>query len=279
LILAFLCAVLLIAFKGVTDRLIPLFAVGAFLAFTMSQAGMVAHWYRERGKHWKTSLAVNALGAVSTAIALSIILVAKFVEGAWIVVLLIPTFVIIFASIRRHYLWVQTKIEHTRPAKVISTTEPIVILPVKGWTLVSEAALQFALSISKEITALHIAEEDEHGAVVQSQWRELVEDPLVKAGKPKVALKVIVSPFRKTTTPILDEVIKVRDAHPNRTIAVIIPELVEQAWYQYPLHNQRANFIKALLLFRGGKNIVVINVPWYLAERTDASDTPKIDED
>jgi len=272
MILAALCAILLAVFGGITDRLIPLFAVGAFLAFTLSQAGMVAHWRRKRGKGWKISLAVNGLGALSTACALVVILFAKLLEGAWIVVVLIPAFVTLFAMIRRHYVWVNRRIAHPRPIRTIDTREPLVILPVKGWNIISEAAVQFALSISKEVFAIHVTQEEEHGESIKREWHRRVEEPLVKAGKPRVALDVIHSPYRRLTMPILAEVCKLRDQYPDRTIAVIIPELVEQKWYQYPLHNQRANFLKAVLLFRAGRNVVVINVPWYLTERGGGPD-------
>lgn len=269
IILAFFCAALLIGFKGITDRLIPLYAIGAFLAFTLSQAGMVAHWLHNKGKNWKLSLAVNGLGAVCTGFALAIILAAKFMEGAWIVVLLIPFFVFTFASIHRHYAWVEKKIERLKPLDKLRPKPPVVLLPVKDWNIISESAVVFALSISSDILAVHVTDDENAGEEMKRVWKERVEDPLEKEGSAKVPLDVVLSPYRRMTKPILDEAEKLKRKYPGRTIAVIVPELVESKWFQYPLHNQHANLLKAVLLFSGGKDVVVINVPWYLKHCDD----------
>jgi hypothetical protein len=144
-----------------------------------------------------------------------------------------------------------------------------VLLPVKGWNLISESAVAFALSISPDIMAIHITDDEKAGKEISETWKERVEEPLLKAGKAGVPLEVVISPYRRMTRPIVEKVERLKKEHPNRTIAVIVPELVESKWYQYPLHNQHANLIKAVLLFTGGKNVVVINVPWYLKHCDD----------
>jgi amino acid transporter len=262
-VLAVLTGILLILFGGVTDRLIPLFAIGAFLAFTMSQAGMVGHWRRVKGHGWRHSMIVNGMGAVATGITLLVVVVAKLTSGAWVSVLLIAGMMSAMMWVRRHYAEVAEEVRCPSPLQIERLGPPIVIVPIQSWTMISQRAMEFALTLSPEVHALHVGTEDENNDL-QQNWKRLVEDPVARAGGTPPNLVMLPSPYRLVIKPILDFVLDVGAQNPGRQIAVIVPELVEQHWYHYPLHNQRAELLKALLLLRGSRNIVLINVPWYI---------------
>jgi len=265
IILTILSGGLLTIFDGVTDRLIPLFAVGAFLAFTMSQAGMVIHWMRVGGRHSRTSMAINAVGAISTGIALCVVLAAKFVEGAWITMLLIPGFVILFGSVKRHYRHVAEEISCKRPI-VAEDQPPLVVVPIKGWNTITEKAVQFGMKLSPTVIAAHVGVTDQDIYELKRDWERFVDEPLRQAGRKPPKLVAVASPYRRLFTPLLGLIRELEAQHPDQQIAVIIPELVETRWWQHFLHNQQAAGLKAALLFRGDRRIVVINVPWYLGE-------------
>jgi amino acid transporter len=266
LVLATLTAILLTVFGGVTDRLIPLFAIGAFLAFTLSQAGMVMHWKRTGGRRARTSMLINAIGATATAATTLVVAVAKFAEGAWITVLVIPCIIVLLISIRRHYHRVALATRDTTPLDPHVPPAPIVIVPIARWGRISKKALRFALRLSGDVRALQIQgtgdEQDLRG-----KWAELVERPAQQAGFPPPQLVTIPSPYRFLITPILNYIFEVEKNNPDRHIAVLVPELVERGWYYYFLHNQRAEWMKAQLLLRGNRRIIVINVPWYLDDQ------------
>jgi amino acid transporter len=262
-----IAGMLLIFFRGVTDRLIPLFAVGAFLAFTLSQAGMVQYWRRNRGEGARLSMFINGFGALATGITVCIVVAAKFTEGAWITVLLIPALILLMVSIRRHYEWVSQQTEKRSPLNLSGLHAPIVVVPIEHWSRVAEKALRFAYTLSPDVRALHIDPGtgiDIHG--LQSVWEPLVKRPAQEAGLPPPKLVVLNSPYRFVISPILEYVLELERQHPARQIAVLVPELVEPRWYYYLLHNQRPNALKLLLYLRGNKRIIIIDVPWYLRE-------------
>ncbi|MBZ5661442.1 MAG: APC family permease [Acidobacteriia bacterium] len=263
IVLAILAGILLITFQGVTDRLIPLFAIGAFLAFTLSQAGMVAHWRRTRGPGALHSMIVNGLGAAATGVTLVVVLVAKFTSGAWVSMLLIGGIMATMLWVRRHYGEVARETQISAPLQIESLGPPIVIVPIQAWTTISQRALQFALTLSPEVHALHIGTEEESGDL-QKNWQRLIAKPVEDAGGTAPNLVTLPSPYRFVIKPILEYVLEMETRNPARQIAVVVPELVERHWYHYPLHNQRAEVLKALLLIRGSRNIVLINVPWYI---------------
>jgi amino acid transporter len=262
-VLAVLSGILLIIFQGVTDRLIPLFAIGAFLAFTLSQAGMVGHWRRNPGRGAGRSMFINGLGGVATGVTLVVVLVAKFTSGAWVSVLLIAGIMSTMLWVRRHYDAVALEIQLSAPLQIEHFGPPIVIVPIQSWTSMSQRAMQFALTLSPEIHALHVGAEEETNAL-RDDWNRLVAEPVAQAGGTPPTLVNLSSPFRLIIKPILDYVQQMESDNPGRQIAVIVPELVERHWYHYPLHNQRAELLKALLLVKGSRNIVLINVPWYI---------------
>jgi len=259
--LAVLCGALLIFFGGVTDRLIPLFAVGAFLAFTLSQAGMVGHWRRKGGS--RLHILLNALGALATAATVVIVTTTKFLAGAWIVTLLIPLIMIMMFSIRRHYDRVRAQISKAASLDLAEQKAPIVVMPMMAWTRVSRAGLQFAFNISSEIHVVHVSTDENKDEFVRD-WRKTVEGPVRTTGLHMPELKVLKSPYRFVIGPIVDYVLELEEKNPGRQVAVIVPELVERHWYLNFLHNQRATWLKAALLMKGNRRIVIINVPWYM---------------
>ena len=263
LVLAGLSALLLILFGGVTDRLIPLFAIGAFLAFTLSQAGMVGHWRRVGGAGATRSIIVNGLGAVATGITVLVVLVAKFVQGAWVTMLLIPGLFVVMGFVRRHYHRVSLETRSATPLELNDLTPPLVILPIQNWSHIVKKALRFALKISPDIRAVHV-DCGEGSAAFHQQWNRYVEEPTQQAGVATPQLVVLPSRYRLILAPIVEYVLEAERCCPHQQIAVLIPELVQRRWYHHILHNKRASVLKALLLLRGNQRIIVINVPWYL---------------
>ena len=262
-ILVILASALLVLFGGVTDHLIPLFAVGAFLAFTLSQAGMVGHWKRTRGPHAWSSVLINGVGATATAITLMVIVVAKFSDGAWITLLLMPGLVGLMRGIRHHYDRVTREIATPTALSTAHLRPPLVVVPIETWSRITEKALRFALTLSPDVVAVHIDADEEHGSLADV-WRARVEDPMRQVGLPIPELVVLKSPYRFVMTPILNYVLELERQHTDRQIAVVVPNLVERRWYQRFLHNQHGEALTALLLLKGDQRIVIINVPWYL---------------
>lgn len=263
LVLAFITAAILIAFGGITDRLIPLFAVGAFLAFTMSQAGMVAHWRRERSKGARRSMMINGLGAAATGATVLIVIVAKFSEGAWITVIAIPALLILMYRIRRHYDKLWHEIETNKPIQVAKEAQPLIVITMTSWNRVSSQALRFAMTLSTEIKVLHVAEEEKPQEFL-GQWTEFVEKPLTGAGVRVPELVIRKSPYRFVVTPIVDYIIELAKRNPQERVVAMIPELMEKRWYYYFLHEQRATLLKTRLLLEGNDRVSVLNIPWYL---------------
>jgi hypothetical protein len=261
--LAFLTALLLIIFRGVTDRLIPLYAVGAFLAFTLSQAGMVVHWKKKGGANARKSMAINAVGAIATGITVAVVLIAKFTEGAWITVLLIPALILMMYSVRHHYERVERTTALDSPVNTAELCEPIVLVPIERWSAVSEKTLRFAWSISTQITFVHVdCGEDQDG--FRERWKKLVEVPARKAHLPVPDLVVLDSPFRFVVKPIVDYALKTQADNPDNHIVILVPELIEDRWYNFLLHNNRSQLIQTLLNLKANPRITVINIPWYL---------------
>jgi amino acid transporter len=266
MVLAGLSAGLLIGFGGITDRLIPLFAVGAFLAFTLSQAGMVEHWRRTGGEHAGKSMAINAAGAICTAVTLLVVLVSKFVEGAWVMILLIPGLLAVFYSVHRHYQTVARRVASSEPLDVENLKPPLVLLPVRGWSAITRRAMRFAMELSPDVYALHVAGDENAMAALEDGWRRLVVEPAQVVHRPPPKLIVVYSPYRRLYSPLKEVVTDLKHAHPDRDIAVIIPELIGNRWYHFILHNQTGVLIEAYLRLSGFRRVVVINVPWYIAE-------------
>ena len=264
-VLTGLSAVLLIIFGGITDRLIPLFAVGAFHAFTLSQAGMVGHWRQTPGRGRALAMTVNGVGALATGVTLLVVLVAKFAEGAWVMTLLIPALLAVFGMVRRHYSAVSVEIANPLPLDVNNIKPPIVIIPMSQWNRMSQKGLRFALKLSPDIIVVQVQADASIHSDLSGRWPEFVEAPAARAHLAIPKLVTVASPYRHVFNPLIDYILEIKGQHPDRQIAVLIPELIARRWYHHLLHNKRAAMLKALLLVRGDEDIVVINVPWYLS--------------
>lgn len=267
IILSLLAGALLVAFGGVTDHLIPLFAVGALSAFTLSQLGMVLHWRRVGGERARRYRWVNGLGALSTAITLCVVAVAKFLEGAWLTFVFIPLAYALFRATHRHYARVERAAAAEKPMEVGPLPPPVVVVPLKRLDQMTEKGLRFALAISPEVHAVQVRAHPRECADLGARWKSQVEEPLRAAGLPLPRLAVLDSTYRQLVDPLLGYVRGLAAEHPDRFIAVLVPEFIERRWYHYLLHSHTATLLKMMLLFRGGPQVVVINAPWYLKER------------
>jgi amino acid transporter len=275
LFLTTMSGLLLLAFRGITDRLIPLFAVGAFLAFTLSQAGMVMHWWREKkergGRSVGRHLLVNGLGAATTAAALAVIVAAKFMEGAWITLLAIPALILLFRGVRRYYDRVDRETRETRPLQLTYNEPPVVVVPTETWNKLTGKALRFGMMLSPEVIAVHLSaleanDAERETAALQRKWSADVERPARQAGVPAPRLVCLPSHYRQFLEPLLRFLETVKREHPRRTIAVLVPELIKRRWWQHALHSRRARLLRTALLERGGERVVVVGVPWYLED-------------
>jgi amino acid transporter len=254
-ILAIFSGVLVSAFGGDTSRLIPLYAVGVFLSFTLSQSGMVVHWLRERANktNWKKSLVINAIGALATFIVLCVFIATKFIHGAWIVVVVIPLLVVLFRAIQRHYVMVakQLSTEGLEPLRPIKHT---VIVPISGIHRGVVSALQYAKSIaSDKVQAVYVDFEEEATANLKDKWERW------GAG---VQLVVLRSPYRELPRPLLRHINRLAKENSNDIITVVLPEFIPARWWQHALHNQSSLLLKGSLLFK--KGVIVTSVPYHL---------------
>lgn len=276
--LAVTAGLLLTVFGGITDRLIPLFAIGAFLTFTLSQCGMVVHWLRAvreardpraRARH-RTHLAINALGALTTGVALLIIIVAKFRAGAWITIVAIPLVILLLKSIRHYYDELDATLRRSGPVSVPSNTPPVVLVVTKRWNRLADRGLSLAMKLSPDVTAVHVTSlkgnDDQSEREIRARWADDVEAPARSAGVKPPGLVLLRSEYREVYAPLLLLVKELERKFPGRTIAVLLPELVKTSWWQFLLHTQRAQRIRSKLLRLGGSRLVVISIPLYLEE-------------
>jgi amino acid transporter len=267
--LAAAAGLLLIVFRGITDRLIPLFAVGAFLAFTLSQAGMVMHWYRQGGGRLK--LAINGVGAVATAVALAIILAAKFVEGAWITILTIPVLLTLFKLVKRHYEMAEREIAARTPLQLEHNQPPVVLVPIRHWNRMVNKALRFAMWLSGDVIGVHLCnldgdERDDAIEQFKREWARDVEQPARRANVPVPRLMALDCPYRNMAGSLMRQIDQIKQEYPERLIAVVVPELIGRRWWDYLLHRRKAAKLRNALIQRGDHRVVLVSVPWYLEE-------------
>jgi amino acid transporter len=253
-------AVLIIAFNGDSHSLVPLFAVGAFLAFTLSQSGMVLHWWRERGPHWQLKMVANSIGALATGLTLFVVGITKFREGAWITIILIPGLVMMFLKVRAHYQEVAKELSlHGVPPSLKPVSASRVVIPISGVHRGIVDAVDFARGITNNVTAVYVELEPGDAEEVRKRWNHLWPD---------VPLVVVTSPYRSIIQPIIDFLDETDIQHNDgQQAAVVLPEFVPVKWWQALLHNQTAWLLKAALLYHrrklGGQR-VIIDVPYYL---------------
>lgn len=263
ILLSSLAAALIIAFRGESHALVPLFAVGAFSAFTLSQAGMVVHWYRLRTPGWQLKSFINGLGALVTAVSLLVIGVSKFAEGAWISVLVIPLLVMLFLRIREHYRSVSTQLSlRGLPPSLRPVPRQRVVIPVSGVHRGMIGAVNFARSISEQVTAVYIdIDPGPDEVVLRNQW---------EAWFPDVTLKIVSSPFRSVVEPLMSFLDEEDRVHNDGQLAVLVlPDLIPAEPWQSALHNHSSAMIKEALLYRrrqAGMNRVIIDVPYHLSD-------------
>jgi amino acid transporter len=252
LILAGVSCLLLVVFGGSTHALIPLYAIGVFCAFTLSQTGMVLHWWRERGPRWPSHAAINALGATTTGVVVAVIGVSKFIHGAWIVVIVTPLLVMGFYTIRRHYETLARQLSLQGFAPPAIGRHPVVVL-VAGIHRGVVTALSYAKAISPNVTAITVDLDPTATSRLQMRWAEWAPD---------VPLVVLDSPYRSVLGPVLQYVDQMEKQRDGDYMTIILPEFIPAKWWQHLLHNQTALLIKGALLFRKGK--VAISIPYHL---------------
>ena len=244
---------LIVLFESDTHALIPLYAVGVFLSFTLSQAGMVKRWLIKRGPHWRKKLVVNGIGAVTTAIATTIIASTKFMHGAWIVIVLIPLLIMMFRGIRSHYKAVTEQVSLSRGHRPPIPRRNIVLIPIGGVNRAVIRAVDYARSRPGEIRAVLVDTDSEETAKAEMQWAQW------GCG---VNLIVLPSPYRSILGSLLDYIEEILEKEPESWITVVIPEILPARWWQNILHNQRALMLKAALLFKD--RVVLTDVPFHL---------------
>jgi amino acid transporter len=259
LILSVLASVLLVLFSGDTHSLIPLYMIGVFVSFTVSQAGMVLHWRSVRGPGWKTSAAINGFGAVVTGIVLLIVATTKAAEGAWIILVMIPVLVTVFEITRRHYDHVAAELtlRHWRP-------EPqgrhVVLVPIGGLQRAVVKALRYGRTLADDVRAVYVEIDSAGTQAIRQLWPEWGQN---------VELVVLESPYRSLMEPLLEYIEQVQREDPHGYVTVILPEFVPRRIWQHLLHNQHALLIKGALLFK--PNVVVTSVPFHLGRAEPAT--------
>lgn len=264
LLLSVLSGCLIVGFGGITDSLIPLFAIGALSAFTMSQLGMVGHWRRSDEPHARRSLAINGLGAFATGATLCIVMVAKFTEGAWVTVLLVGAIMVLLRKVRGHYDLIEAGTETELSLEVGPLEPPIAVVPLRRWDATSLKALRLSLQLSREIHVVQVLTQDRDVEDLTERWQALAVEPSKALGLPPPRLVVLRSEYRELFGPLMRFIYRLTLEHPARQVAVVIPELVEPRWYHYLLHNHTSAVLKTLLLQRGGPQVFVVSTPWHL---------------
>lgn len=260
LVLAGLTGLLIFVFRGDSHALIPLFAVGVFLAFSLSQAGMVVHWIRQRGSGWEIKALINGLGAVTTTVTLLVVAVSKFLDGAWVVILLIPILVIAFEAVHRHYGEVASELTLSGlPPSLKPLPTPRLVIPISGVHRGVVEALRYARAISSQVTAVYVEAEPGSGERVAQAWQ---------AWGQEVPLVIVPSPYRSLVGPLLEYLDRV-DAEVNdgQLASVLLPEFVPARWWQLLLHNQTAQLLRLAILYRRrrqGYSRAIIDLPFHL---------------
>ncbi|MHB8859727.1 MAG: APC family permease [Thermoleophilia bacterium] len=253
LILGLVAVGLVVVFKGQTHALIPLYAVGVFLSFTLSQSGMIRHWLRLRGKRWKRNMLINGLGAVTTFIVLIVIASAKFLSGAWIVVIAIPIIVYALRKVKTHYDSVARQLSLEGAPRTVEYTHHSVVVPVSGAHQAVINAIRYAKALSRDVVAVYVCFDPMETTRLKQKWARYGMD---------VPLIVLESEYRSVIEPLMEYIDGVRETHRGGVITVVLPEFVPQKWWHHLLHNQTAWLIKGLLLFKRG--VVSTSVPLHL---------------
>ena len=254
IVLSLLAGLLLVAFGGDTHALIPLYMLGVFVSFTLSQAGMVLKWRRQRPPGWRFSALLNGVGATLTLVVLFVVAITKFTEGAWIIIVLIPIIVAHFLAIHRHYDRVAEQLS-LKGIEVAPKKSNTVIVPIGGVHRAVVQALEYARTLSDDVRAVYVDVDPHATQEIRDEW--------TRWGK-GIRLEILASPFRSVLEPLLEYIEITNDERPDDFVTVLLPEFVPARWWHHLLHNQRALMIKGALLFRA--NIVVTSVPYHLRD-------------
>ena len=251
--LSVFASILLIVYGGDTHSLIPLYMIGVFVSFTLSQAGMVIHWRRLKGPGWKTSAAINGLGAVVTGMVLIVVAITKSREGAWIVLLLIPVHVLFFRATKRHYDSVASELSLKNWAGRVPRRHNTVLVPISGVHAAVLQAVEYAKTLSPDVRAVYVSVDPASTDRLQQEWQQWGQG---------VPLVVLDSPYRSLLEPFLEYIEQVDAEEPDDFLTVVLPEFVPAKWWHHLFHNQRALLIKGALLFK--PDVVVTSVPFHL---------------
>jgi len=272
---AVVASVLLIVFNGEVTRLIPLYAVGVFISFTLSQSGMVRHWWRLRERGWRASMVINGVGATTTAVVAVIIATMKFTHGAWISILLMLALIVLFTVIRRHYDWFEkaAQVEEATPPSGIPATVPVerpptrehIVMPVDTINKVTLAAIALARELSGRVTTVYITDDREEAEELRARWEKTIPD---------VRLLVIESPYRAFVAPMIAYVGSLQRSEPGVPIAVVLPRFVPRHWWERLLHNQDVLRLKPHLSKLAG--VRVIDFPYRLEGVTSSLGWPRM---
>jgi amino acid transporter len=265
--LAVIAMALVALFHGDTNALVPLYAIGVFICFTLSQAGMVVHWVRTKEPGWQRRAALNGVGAVATALVSLIQIVTKFTSGGWIIAVIIPVIIVVLRKIHRHYeeFSREIKFEGLSPITPLHHT---VIVPVHGITKAVAGALVYATTISDEVLALYVEVDKRETDALQRAW---------EAWDIGVPLVVLPSPYRSVLRPLVDYVESLRMVTPGELVTVVVPEVVPRRWWEHFLHNKTALYIRTAFLFKA--NVVVTSVPYLLGHSYRLRDLFDHDDD
>ena len=253
LLLAGFATLLIVLFGGDVHRLLPLYAIGVFMGFVLTMAGMTRYWWRKRGPRWRQSFLVTGVGAAVTGVVLLVLTVTKFTTGAWIVVAAIPVLLLLLATIHGHYRSLAETLSLDRQVPAISTRQRVVIIPVGGVHRAVLPAVEYARLIGRNVQAVHVAVDEELARVVERRWDRL---------QTQIPITIIPSPYREVVRPLVDYIRGVARENPSEHITVVIPEFVPRRWWQQLLHNHTAMLLRSAL---GRQDrIILVSVPYHL---------------
>jgi len=264
IVLAVLAGALLVAFGGITDKLIPLFAIGAFLAFTLSQAGMVVHWKKIGGRRARRFMTINGAGAIATGATLVVVSVSKFGEGAWLTVVVVPLLVLFFLRVNRHYRKVGQQVATIEPMEMPDRIDPVVVLAAGSWSKLTHQGLRFALRLSDEIYVVQVKTETSSIEDLSDNWELLIANPARRNRIAQPKLVILTSQYRQFLNPFIGFVKELELRHPDRDIAIVIPDLIMSHWYEGLLHNNRGTFLRMMIRAQCSDRVVVISTPFHL---------------
>jgi hypothetical protein len=265
--LALIAILLVMIFHGDTNALVPLYAIGVFVCFTLSQSGMVVHWFRSHEAGWRWRMALNGLGAAATALVALVQVLTKFTAGGWIVCLIIPLIIAALVKIHRHYVQFAEDIKFDGQASILPLHHTVVV-PVNGITKATAAALVYATTISDEVVAAYVEVDKRETPLLQKAWDDWdIGVPLV----------VLPSPYRSVLRPLVDYVENLRMVTPGELVTIVVPEVVPRRWWEHFLHNKTALYIRTAFLFK--PNVVVTSVPYLLGHSYRLRDLLEYDDD